>query len=185
MAIYTRSGDDGSACGPGGRRVRKCDAAMRTLGDLDELTANLGVCIAACDDPNDKQIWPALAQAMDDLMALGAVLAGNAILPPGSVQRLESVIDAAEAELGPLTTFILPGGCELACRLHVARTVCRRVERQAVAWADEGGTVLPTVLAYLNRLSDALFVLARVANRHAGLTDIAWPAPEASAPNPI
>jgi len=178
MAVYTRSGDDGSACGPGGRPVRKSDPAMRTLGELDELAAHIGLCIAACDDPADEHVWPALAGALDDLMALGAVLAGHAQLPAGSVQRLEQIIDSAEAGLDELKSFILPGGCELACRLHVARTVCRRAEREAVAWADQGGTVLPTVLAYLNRLSDALFVLARVANRDAGMGDIAWPPTE-------
>ena len=161
--------------------MRKDNPAMRTLGDLDELTAHIGLCIAACDDPDDEHVWPALAGALDDLMALGAVLAGNAQLPAGSVGRLEQVIDSAEAKVGELKSFILPGGCELACRLHVARTVCRRAEREAVAWADAGGMVLPTVLAYLNRLSDALFVLARVANRLAGMGDIAWPHTEDAA----
>ena len=193
MAIYTRSGDDGSTCGPGRRRirVRKSDPAMRTLGGLDELAAHIGLCLAACDDPAEEHAWPALAGALDDLMALGAVLGGRAELPAGSVARLEQVIDSAEAELGELKSFILPGGCELACRLHVARTVCRRAEREAVAWADAGGMVLPTVLAYLNRLGDALFVLARAANHHAGMGDIVWPpaaapteTPPRAEPNP-
>lgn len=184
MAIYTRGGDDGSADLAGGRRVRKGDGALRAMGDLDELTAAVALCMAAARTAEGRRLAAVLAGIQDEVMQVGAVLArvGSQRGPrePGGpgAEGLERLIDAAEAELDELNTFILPGGCELACRLHMARTVCRRAERQVVAWADAGGAVGPETLAYLNRLGDTLFVLARLANRDAGVREtVRSPAP--------
>ena len=175
MAIYTRSGEDGSAAGADGRRVRKCDLSICVQGDIDELAATVGLCIAEANASDNRRVATALAGIQGELMVIGGMLA-NPGSGPGQLgtDRIEQFIDASEDELGQLRTFILPGGCELASRLHVARTVCRRAEREVVAWADAGGTVAPTVLAYLNRLGDALFVMARLANRDAGVEEAPW-----------
>jgi len=181
MTVYTRGGDDGSTSGPGGRRVAKSDPGVRVTGDLDELTSHVGLCLAACNDPSHGRIRSDLARIQGQGMAIVGVLsaaegdeaARSAFVGPAT-ERLERLIDSAEGELGRLNTFILPGGCELACRLHVARTVCRRAERAVAAWATEGRAVPPTVRAYLNRLGDALFVLARLANHAAGVEEVVW-----------
>lgn len=182
MAIYSRRGDDGSTARPGGRRVRKSDPAVRAIGELDELTSQIGLCLAACDAAGRERVKDELTRIQGELMAIAAMspgaeraeAAGTQPNGPGT-DRLEQFIDSAEGELGQLKTFILPGGYELACRLHVARAVCRRAEREVVAWADAGAAVPPAVPAYLNRLSDALFVLARLANREAGVEEVPWP----------
>ena len=179
MAIYTRSGDDGSTAGADGRAVRKSDPGMCAMGALDELAAVIGLCHIACAPGTAEHIVGELARIQGEAMTVCGILAGSTAgieFCRSGTERLEGLIDAGEEELRKLSTFILPGGCELACRLNVARTVCRRAERETVAWADAGGTVPPQVGAYLNRLGDALFVLARLANHHAGVDDIAWPA---------
>ena len=185
MAIYTRSGDDGTTGMGDGRAVRKSDPSMRAMGAVDELAAMIGLSRAACANRTTKHIAGELARIQGDAMTVCGILAGAASgldSCRSGTERLEGLIDAGEAELARLGTFILPGGCELACRLNVARTVCRRAEREAIAWADAGGTVPPQVRAYLNRLGDAMFVLARLANSYAGVDDVAWP--EAGAPQP-
>lgn len=180
--IYTRTGDDGSTGTFGGGRVSKADARVEVYGAVDELNAVLGTCRAGLADMTD--LLEAVSAVQNSLFALGADLA----TPPGPAARhirrttsewisqLEGQIDSWEAELQPLTTFILPAGTPAAVALHVARTVCRRAERRGVAAVAAGVELTPEALAYLNRLADWLFVAARVANRRAGLADVPWDA---------
>ena len=174
--IYTRHGDAGSTRRRDGREVRKHDGLLAAIGTLDELSSSIGLCLAAAGD--GEQIAATLATVQQELFAACAMIGaggagspGDVALGPASVDGLERAIDAASKQLPKLTGFIVPGGCELAARLHVARTVCRRAERRVVAAADEGAAVPPVVLQYLNRLSDWLFTLARLANKLAGLAD--------------
>ena len=175
MKIYTKTGDDGTTGLIGGGRVRKSDARLDAYGTVDELNALLGVAAVVADPP----IGDPLRRVMDELFVVGSHLAApagrRAALPPlgeAMSRRLEAEIDAAEAALVPLAQFVLPGGCELAARLHVARTVCRRAERRLVELPP--ADVEPALLAYANRLSDWLFVQARAANRRAGVADVPW-----------
>ncbi len=175
MKIYTRTGDLGQTSLFGGSRVEKNDARIEAYGTVDELSSSLGVARAS-GIPGD--VDTVLEQVQRDLFDVGAHLAspGTSRFPGVDAERiaqLESAIDAMERELEPLTNFILPGGSLAAAQLHVARTVCRRAERRVVALHDESSATLSTV-AYLNRLSDYLFVAARLANRRAGVTDVEW-----------
>ena len=181
MKIYTRTGDDGSTGLFGTQRVSKSDPRMDCIGTIDELNASLGVaCVAA-----HETLAPWLLQVQNDLFVIGSHLATPAEssvakhLPPlteAMIDRLEGQIDNAEAELHPLHQFILPGGCEAAARLHLARTVCRRAERLLVAFATSE-PVSSIMLKYLNRLSDWLFVMARLGNHRAGVEDVPWEKP--------
>jgi cob(I)alamin adenosyltransferase len=179
MKIYTRTGDDGTTGLIGGRRVSKADLRIDCYGTVDELNAAIGLAAVAAR----PELAAPLRAVQNDLFVLGSHLASPAddskaasSLPPldeSAAQRLEAQIDAAEAELPPLRQFILPGGSEASARLHLARTVCRRAERLVVGLATE--SPVPTItVRYLNRLSDWLFVMARLANRRAGVDDIAW-----------
>ena len=181
MKSYTEDGGGGQTTGRGGARVSKSDVTCRALGSLDELNSHVGLCLAACSASRDEPIDRALRPIQPELLALGAMLAGagqaardGARVDPSAVGRLQEQLDAICAELGDLTSFILPGGCELTCRLHVARTVCRRAERAVVAWTEAGLDCPPHILQYVNRLSDLLFALARLANRQAGVEDRPW-----------
>jgi cob(I)alamin adenosyltransferase len=177
MRIYTRGGDDGTTGLIGGQRVSKAEARVACTGVVDELNAALGFGAVAAGD----HIGRMLRQAQADLFVIGSHLAApqeaaGQLLPPldaSMSERLEGQIDAAEAQLEPLRQFILPGGSEAAARLHLARTVCRRAERSVVELAA-GHQVSPAILVYLNRLSDWLFVHARLANHQAGVADIPW-----------
>jgi cob(I)alamin adenosyltransferase len=178
MKIYTRTGDDGSTGLFGGTRVRKSELRIECYGTVDELNAAIGLSAAS----SAASLRSLLTVTQGELFIIGAELAipRGAGHPPGmeplgeaSITRLEAEVDAAEAMLPPLHNFILPGGCESAARLHLARTVCRRAERLAVALAADE-PVDPIVLTYLNRLSDWLFVQARWANHAAGVADIPW-----------
>src|SRR5918993_3878676 len=174
MKIYTKAGDDGSTGLIGGQRVRKSDARIDCVGAVDEVNASLGWCATAATGAGAAQASQ-LRQIQNDLFVIGSHLAladgatAGASLPPLEetiVSRLEMEIDAAERELSPLRNFILPGGTELASRLHLARTVCRRAERRVVAFALD--RPVPTVIVTsLNRLSDWLFVQACLANHEA------------------
>jgi cob(I)alamin adenosyltransferase len=181
MKIYTRTGDTGDTSLFGGGRVTKDDPRVRAYGEVDELNSAIGMALAV--DPGDFEA-DLLGGVQADLFAIGALLAapdpakvGKALakarLDESRVAALEAAIDRADAEVAPLTTFVLPGGAPKAAALHVARTVCRRAERRVVALAG-GATVPPIVLTYLNRLSDLLFTLARLANHRAGIPDRAW-----------
>lgn len=178
MKIYTKTGDDGSTGLFGGGRVRKSDARIECYGTVDELNATLGVALVVAGG----SINEALLRVQHELFVVGAHLAtpedspsthSLPLLEEAVVGRLEMEIDHAEAELEPLRNFILPGGCELAARLHLARTVCRRAERVLVEFAMDR-PVSGTIVTYMNRLSDWLFVMARLANNRAGVADIAW-----------
>lgn len=182
MKIYTRTGDRGETALFGGGRVQKDHHRIDAYGTTDELNAYLGWIRLRTPHADLAAI---LAGAQAALFDIGAHLAtppealkARAILPPLRPERvtaLEEAIDRLEAELEPLTTFILPGGTEESALFHVARAVCRRAERVVVAMRV--GEMLPIPepgLAYLNRLSDLLFVMARVANRRAGKPDEPW-----------
>ena len=180
MKIYTKTGDDGTTglLGPG--RVGKDDPRIDSYGTVDELNAVLGLARAAGGLDQDADTL--LARIQNDLFAVGAALADpdptgkfhNAVAE-GYAQRLETEIDRLEAELPPLTQFILPGGSPAASQLHLARTICRRAERLVVHLGRRPETDVPLhLIAYLNRLSDFLFVLARVVNHRAGVADTPW-----------
>lgn len=174
MKIYTRGGDGGetSLLGPG--RVRKDEPRIEAYGTVDELNSTIGIVRAS---------WPAsaldteLAAVQSDLFQLGAFLASSgtvsATVEASRTEALEQAIDRMEGDLEPLRSFILPGGSLPAAQLHLARTVCRRAERRVVALGagDEGSK---DTIAYLNRLSDYLFVAARWANLSGGVADIPW-----------
>lgn len=178
MKIYTRTGDDGTTGLIGGSRVPKHDAAIECYGTVDELNGTIGLAVVVAD----VAVGGWLRQVQAELFTIGAHLAtpaGHAktssipTLDAGWIARLESQIDTAESELPPLRNFILPGGSELAARLHYARTVCRRAERLLVAHAADR-PLDPILLTYMNRLSDWLFVHARLANHRAGVADVPW-----------
>lgn len=175
MKIYTRTGDAGETSLFGGARVPKNDARIEAYGTVDELNSFLGVARAAWPaSPVDAQ----LAAAQSDLFEIGAHLAspGTSRFPGVDVARIEELehgIDAMEAELAPLKSFILPGGSLAASQLHIARVVCRRAERLVVALGDESAATKSSI-AYLNRLSDYLFVAARFANHRFGVDDVPW-----------
>jgi len=174
--IYTRTGDDGTTGLVDGSRVRKSDLRMAAIGDVDEANSALGVAIAGLDG----DLAAALTRIQNDLFDLGADLAtpGEDFIPsemtlrivPEQVARLESEIDAMNAGLEPLRSFILPGGA--AASLHLARAISRRAERTAVA-AGEVQPLNPEALKYLNRLSDYLFVAGRLVNKTTD-TDVLW-----------
>lgn len=176
--IYTRTGDAGTTGLVDGSRVAKSDARMAAIGDVDEANSLIGVAALHVSDAAAAL----LATIQNDLFDLGADLAtpGEDYAPgemtlrivPAQVERLEHAIDAANDALQPLTSFILPGGSAGAAALHVARATVRRAERAAVALADGSGAN-PQALAYLNRLSDLLFVMARAENQN-GVADVLW-----------
>ncbi len=179
MKIYTRTGDDGETGLFDGTRVPKSDARVDAYGEVDEVNAVLGVVRA----PRVyRDIDEMLAHLQRDLFALGAQLADptdriaprvrKASLASEDVTRLEGWIDRCEEELAPLRRFILPGGCPPAATLHVARAVCRRAERRMVGLGRDA--VDPLLVVYVNRLSDLLFVLARLVNKRAGVPDAEW-----------
>ena len=177
--IYTRTGDDGTTGLVDGSRVAKSDPRMAAIGDVDEANSAIGVAIALMDGGHPARL---LETVQNDLFDLGADLAtpGEDFAPsemvlrivPGQVARLELAIDAANEALEPLRSFILPGGSAAAAAIHLARAVTRRAERTAVA-ASREVPLNPQALAYLNRLSDLLFVLAREANLDRG-GDVLW-----------
>jgi cob(I)alamin adenosyltransferase len=176
MRIYTRKGDRGDTGTLGGGRLRKSDPRIRALGFLDELNAEIGVVLAGSGVPDPLQA--PLRRIQGSIFEAGAALAspepaGSDALFAAETAWLESEIDRMEAELPPLTRFILPGGSAAAAGLHLVRTVARRAECQAVEAACGEDARMP-LLTWLNRLSDALFVYARTANRLAGGADIVW-----------
>ena len=174
--IYTRAGDAGETSLGDGARVPKTDLRIEAYGSVDELNSFLGLALAG-ELPEEFRPW--LEQVQNDLFDLGADLSvplederrERLRVTSGQVERLEELCDLVNARLEPLRSFILPGGTEAASRLHVARAVCRRAERRAAALA-QGESVNPAALAYLNRLSDLLYILARAAN--AGSPEPLW-----------
>ena len=180
--IYTRTGDDGTTGLVDGSRIAKNDPRMAAIGDVDELNSALGIAIC---EIGDDALAQELRIVQNDLFDLGADLATPAEpdddfspsemvlrIVPEQVERLEEKIDSATAKLDPLTSFILPGGSKSAAAVHLVRAIARRAERTCVA-AGRDMPINPQALAYINRLSDYLFVLGRALN-NGGKDDILW-----------
>lgn len=181
MKIYTRRGDTGETGLYGDIRVSKDSIRIQTYGTIDELNAVLGLALSSPNLPAGA--GEPLRRLQGELFQLGAELAtpagrrvASALLDSPEIERMETEIDEMEKRLPPLRTFILPGGSVTSSWLHLARTVCRRAERELVS-LSRAEPVRPVVLRYLNRLSDYLFVLGRLANLEAGVSDIPWIAP--------
>lgn len=179
MKIYTRTGDKGQTGLWGGTRIRKDAVRIQAYGTVDECNAVIGL---ACSCLQETTLSTMLAQVQNELFVVGSDLASDLKLEnvprvkPREVEQLEAWIDQLEAELPPLTQFILPGGHAVAAHLHLARTVCRRAERWVVSLSHES-SINETVLLYLNRLSDFLFVAARYANHVSQTPDVPWQKP--------
>lgn len=179
MKIYTKTGDEGMTGLFAGPRVSKDCARIRSYGEVDELNAVLGVARGA---GLPGELDGILNQVQHSLFSIGAELAtpdpeANRMKWSGaaSIEEIEHAIDKLEATLTPLKNFILPGGTGAAAALHLARTTCRRAEREIVALMREPAVSdLSQIVIYLNRLSDLLFVMARSANRSAGVADVIW-----------
>lgn len=187
MKIYTKIGDRGTTRLGDGREVSKSDLAIETYGTLDELNALLGVACCFMEEAADRDM---ITKVQQRLFAMGSALANPKLLThlrQGSdaqsddrlriddahISELEQWIDQRDEALAPLKSFILPGGCRAAAFIHLARTVCRRAERGLVA-LHETQPLPDNFLRYLNRLSDALFTIARHENQRAGVADIPW-----------
>ena len=175
--IYTRGGDRGETSLGDGSRVSKLDCRIGAFGAVDELNSHLGVALAG-ELPHDLR--PVLERVQNELFDVGADLAvpygvgdGRLRVDDDAIAALEAACDRFNADLPELRSFVLPGGAEAAARLHVARTVCRRAERDALL-AAEDLDINPLVLVYLNRLSDLLFIAARYANAAAGAGEPLW-----------
>lgn len=177
--IYTRTGDEGMTGMLGPRRVFKDNARIDAYGTVDELNATIGVIRA---EGVDRQLDEFLKIVQEDLFVLGSALADPDPNGPffhaidtGHVAHLERAIDAMQEELRPLTCFILPGGSKAAAAAHLARTICRRAERDVVSLSHvEHEPIDPVAIVFLNRLSDFLFVLARAINQRASIPDVPW-----------
>jgi cob(I)alamin adenosyltransferase len=179
MRIYTKTGDDGTTGFLGNRRIPKDDPRIEAYGTVDELNSTLGVARA---HGLDAQLDELVGRLQAELFTFGSALADpnpdgpfHDVITEAHIATLEQTIDALEAELAPLNQFILPAGALAASQLHLARTVCRRAERLVVKLSRVQSEHVPKALiVYLNRLSDLLFVLARVANHRAGIADTVW-----------
>jgi cob(I)alamin adenosyltransferase len=180
MKIYTKTGDEGETGLFAGPRVMKDHPRVAAYGDVDELNAAIGMARAVEMMPRIDEI---LVPLQRDLFSIGALLATpdrdkmkkqleKARIDEGRIKELVHAIDDGDRELEPLKSFIVPGGTPKAAALHVARTVCRRAERRVIALEHE--EIPPIVVIYLNRLSDLLFTLARVANKRAGAGEVTW-----------
>jgi cob(I)alamin adenosyltransferase len=181
LKIYTRTGDSGSTALFGGGRVSKDHIRVAAYGDVDELNSVIGLVRATAPVDFEDALLESIQR---DLFSIGGHLATpdpdkvrkaleKATLTSDRVLAFEGAIDAADRELPALTAFVLPAGTQKAAALHLARTVCRRVERQVVHLAAQE-TVPELFIVYLNRLSDLLFTLARLANHRAGTGDVTW-----------
>jgi cob(I)alamin adenosyltransferase len=177
--VYTRTGDDGSTALGGGRRIAKDAPRLAAYGTVDELSSCIGTALAVgvCEE-----LRPVLASIQNDLFHLGADLCvpeedkervPGPCIEQRHVDALEKLMDRLSADLPPLENFVLPGGSPGAAHLHVARAVCRRAERETVGLSNREA-VGPGVVSYLNRLSDALFVMARYENRTHAVPDVTW-----------
>jgi cob(I)alamin adenosyltransferase len=177
--IYTKTGDQGLTGLGGGRRVPKDSPRVRAYGTVDELNSTIGVALAL---GLTERLATELQTIQNELFDLGADLCWPSdddrreripTVQPKHVERLEALIDELNETVGPLTNFLLPGGSPGAAQLHVARTICRRAEREAITLSREE-TIGELVLPYLNRLSDALFVMARYENHDRGVDEPLW-----------
>jgi cob(I)alamin adenosyltransferase len=180
--LYTRTGDRGQTSLFGGRRVRKDHPRVEAYGTIDELNAALGVAASAL---RQRRLVAAIQAIQNELFNIGAELASDRPVRRGKRQAgvfqlemakvgpLEELIDEYDARVPPLRTFILPGGSTASSLLHLARTICRRAERATVTLAGKE-PVNPAIIAYLNRLCDLLFVLARYVSKAGGRRELLW-----------
>jgi cob(I)alamin adenosyltransferase len=170
--IATRTGDDGTTGLGDGNRVPKDSIRIQALGDVDELNSHMGVLL--CEDI-PVALREALLSIQHDLFDLGGELCipGYTLITDDHLARIDSLLAHYNSELPPLAEFILPGGARAAAYTHICRTVCRRAERSVVALSHVE-TINPQPRQYLNRLSDLMFVLSRVLNRHANTADVLW-----------
>ena len=184
MKIYTRTGDKGETRLIGGKHVNKADLRITAYGEVDELNSSIGLAISFLRSRQDLllDVVGILEQVQNDLFVLGSDLADpswpqdNSQTPRTSekmASALEPIIDRIESELEPITFFILPGGSIEASLLHLSRGVVRRAER-AVVSLSKSQPLNPAIIVYLNRLSDLLFVTARLANKRLGVQDLPW-----------
>jgi cob(I)alamin adenosyltransferase len=189
--IYTRGGDKGETSLVGGQRVQKDDARIDAFGEVDELNAFVGLACVSCAESGESrlrdELAPILRRVQHELFNLGSILATKpedvhpkqATVTGADVEQLEREIDAANEELKPLRSFVLPGGTRLNAELHAARTICRRAERLLVGLARRE-EVPAVAIRYLNRLSDSLFVWSRWANHVLGAPEVLWEPNEAA-----
>ncbi len=188
--IYTKLGDSGQTSLAGGQRVPKDDPRIDAFGVVDELNAFIGAARVSCSEAKAGhlgELAEILRRVQHELFNLGSILATKpedvhpkqARVTSEEVEQLEREIDAANTELAPLRSFVLPGGTRLNADLHVARTVCRRAERRLVAMARQD-EVPAAAIQYLNRLSDALFVWSRWVNHVLGAAEVLWQPNEAA-----
>ncbi len=170
--ITTRTGDNGTSALADGARLSKSSPAFAALGDVDELNSVLGVAVAQGLPSNLTSL---MAQIQNDLFDVGAEIAwpGHESVTDEQIAFLDKTIAQLNAELPPLKEFVLPGGALSSAQLQHARAICRRAERAVASWAEQS-TVAPTVLQYLNRLSDLLFIAARICNKHAAIAEPTW-----------
>lgn len=179
MKLYTKTGDDGQTGLIGGSRVSKDHLRVEAYGTVDELNAALGFAACGCESEADRHTRELLERLQHVLFDLGADLAhasleeSEARVTAAHAEAIEVEIDRVDGPLPELHNFILPGGCELAGRLHLARTICRRAERRVVSLQQDGSVGVVAVVL-LNRLGDLLFALARLANQNAGVNDVTW-----------
>jgi cob(I)alamin adenosyltransferase len=184
MKLYTRSGDDGTTGLFGGGRVSKDHPRIEAYGTVDELNACIGLACAACrlDHPYEARLREIFAHVQSRLFDIGADLATPEDskasakvlrIDQGFVAEIESWIDEVDGKNPPIRTFVMPGGSELAARLHLARTVCRRAERLMVRLAHNE-PVSEGAIHWINRLSDLLFAMARQSNHVSGIADVPW-----------
>jgi len=181
MSLYTKTGDDGTTALFGGKRVLKCEELVDVYGSIDELNSVIGLLRSTTKNKKDKEL---LGCVQNDLFLIGSILAGwNGDLAPLTKQVfiMEGYIDQSEKTLQPLSHFILPGGSKDASLVHIARSITRRVERQVVSLLVNKSQkfkkqeyIQRTMITYLNRLSDLLFMMARGINKKAGVKETIW-----------
>lgn len=174
MSVYTRTGDDGTTALFGGKRILKCEKLVDVYGSIDELNSWIGVILATIKNKKDKQLFVVI---QNDLFLIGSTLAGwKGDVSPlvARITEMEQHIDEIEKTVPTLTHFILPGGSQNAAFVHVARSITRRVERQAVALFSKQKNDHHIIIAYLNRLSDLLFMMARGINKTVGIEEVVW-----------
>ncbi|MCR5679730.1 MAG: cob(I)yrinic acid a,c-diamide adenosyltransferase [Prevotella sp.] len=178
--IYTRRGDEGQTDLVGGVRIRKTDARIEAYGTIDELSSHIGLLLSLLHNLDDER--QRLVRTQNHLFNVGTHLAtdqsqtplyASAMLPRGAIEDLEQAIDHLNAQLPEPQGFILPGGTQAAAQCHVCRTVCRRAERRICELA-ESAQVGPEIIQYVNRLSDYLFILAKIINFNTGQPEITW-----------
>jgi cob(I)alamin adenosyltransferase len=173
MAIYTRTGDTGTTSLYGGKRVLKCNELVDVYGSLDELNSWVGCIVSEIQQTHIKKF---LANIQSDLFLIGGHLAGwktNLLILSTRITEVEVEIDAMDEKLPSLKNFIIPGGTIISSHVHLARSICRRVERQVV-FLGQKQKIDPIIIQYLNRLSDLFFMMARYINNESGVADVVW-----------